>query len=594
VLVELRACELGVIADLTLVLGPGMTAITGETGAGKTLVVEAIELLVGGRSDPGAVRAGAAEAVVEGRFVVDEPAGSGGETERLLRRAVPATGRSRAHIDGRMATAAELAELGGSLIDLHGQHSHQSLLHPGTQRAALDAFGGVDASALVAARGRMAELDAVLVELGGDARARAREIDLLRHQVAELTAAGVADPDEDARLLTEEDRLGDADAWREAAGAAHEILSADLGAADAVGRAVAAVQGRGNRGLSGPASRVGRGPSGPAERAAIGPLAAVELRLRAVGDEIADVAGALRDLAESLECDPSRLAAIRQRRQLLLDLRRKYGPGLADVIQFAGDAQKRLAHLEHLETRGAQLDSERAAALTVVATTAAEVRRQRQAAAPHLASQVEARLQELAMPRARMTVDVAGEDGSDVIFLLAANPGEPPAPLAKVASGGELARVMLALRLVMAGIPSASGRGGMSRGGPRGQAPSARTLVFDEVDAGVGGEAALAVGRALAALGRDYQVLVVTHLPQVAAFADRQVVVEKQQAGGRTVSTVVAAEGDTRVRELARMLSGHPDAARARAHAEELLGAAARLRAESLPAVKGVHQEGAA
>ncbi len=553
-LVELRARELGVIADLTLVLGPGLTAITGETGAGKTLVVEAIDLLVGGRADPGAVRAGATEATVEGRFVV-EPAGSGGRTEpagvgdlveRVLRRTVPAKGRSRAHVDGSMATAAELAELGRELVDLHGQHAHQSLLHPATQRAALDAFGAVDTTKLVAARRRLADLDAVLAELGGYARARAREVDLLRHQVAELDAAAIADADEDVALAAEEDLLGDAEASRAAAAAAYGTLADDLGAADSLGLAVAAVHGR-------------------------VPLAALEQRLRGLAAEVADAAGELRDLAESLEADPARLEAIRERRQLLLDLRRKYGADLAEVIDFAAQAVDRLRHLEQLEARAAGLDGERAAAVSEVASAAAGVRRQRQAGAPRLAGAVQSRLGELAMGGARLTVEVGGEDGADVMFLLAANPGEPAAALAKVASGGELARAMLALRLVLAGVP-----GGPTERETAGRAGSVPTLVFDEVDAGIGGEAALAVGRSLAALGRSHQVLVVTHLPQVAAFADQQVVVEKHEAAGRTISTVTVADGDGRVRELARMLSGHPDAAPARAHAVELLRAAAR------------------
>ena len=532
-LVELRARELGVIADVTIVLGAGMTAITGETGAGKTLVVEAIDLLVGGRADPRAVRAGAAESVVEGRFAASE--------ERVLRRVVPASGRSRAHIDGTMATAAELAELGRSLVDLHGQHAHQSLLHPATQRAALDAFGRVDLAPLVAARRRQAELDAVLAELGGDARARAREVDLLRHQVAELAAAAITGPEEDAALAEEEDRLGDAEASRDAAAAAHALLTAEAGAADALGLAVAAVQGR-------------------------GPLVPVEGRLRGLAAELADVATELRDAAETLESDPARLDAIRQRRQLLRDLRRKYGDTLGEVLGFGAEAQVRLAHLEQLEGRAAGLEAERAEARAAVAAAAAEVRRQRRAAAPRLAAEVQGRLAELAMARVEVRVEVEGNDGGDVAFLLAANPGEPAAPLSRVASGGELARTMLALRLAL----TAAGRGDRGAAVP--------TLVFDEVDAGIGGEAALAVGRSLAALSRDHQVLVVTHLAQVAAFADTQVVVEKREATGRTISTAVVAEGESRIRELARMLSGQPDAGPARAHAEELLRAAAQLR----------------
>ncbi len=544
-LVELRARHLGVIADLTLVLGPGMTAITGETGAGKTLVVEAIDLLVGGRADPRAVRAGAGEAVVEGRFAVAEDgalsADGTGPEERVLRRVVPAQGRSRAHVDGSMATAAELAELGRSLVDLHGQHAHQSLLHPATQRAALDAFGRVDLAPLAAARRRQAELDEVLAELGGDARARAREVDLLRHQVNELAAAAITGPDEDAGLADEEDRLGGAEAHREAAAAAHALLTAEAGALEGLGLAVGAVQGR-------------------------APLAAVEQRLRGLAAELSDVASELRDAAELLESDPARLDAVRERRQLLRDLRRKYGDTLAEVLEFADEAQARLAHLEQLEGRAAGLEAGRADAAAAVAAAATEVRRERRNAAPGLAGAVLDRLAELAMGQVEVLVEVGGDDGSEVAFLLAANPGEPAAPLAKVASGGELARTMLALRLALTGA---------GRGDERSAVP---TLVFDEVDAGIGGEAALAVGRSLAALSRDHQVLVVTHLAQVAAFADSQVVVEKHEADGRTISTAVLAKGESRIRELARMLSGQPDAAPARAHAEELLRAASRLR----------------
>ena len=522
-----------------------MTAITGETGAGKTLVVEAIELLVGGRADPRAVRAGADEAVVEGRFVPPERMGAGGGdgvTERVLRRVVPAQGRSRAHIDGAMATAAELAELGRGLVDLHGQHAHQSLLHPATQRAALDTFGRVDLTPLALARRRQAELDAVLADLGGDARARAREVDLLRHQVAELAAAAIVGPDEDVILAEEEDRLGDAEAHRQSAASAHARLTAESGALDTVGLAVAAVQGR-------------------------GPLGAIEQRLRGLAAELADAAGDLRHAAEGLESDPVRLEVIRERRQLLSDLRRKYGATLTEVLEFAAEAEHRLRHLEQLEARSAGIEAELQAAASQVAAAALEVRRQRRAAAPDLAAAVQGRLAELAMSRVELRVEVEGDDGGEVTFLLAANPGEPAAPLSKVASGGELARAMLALRLALTG--AALGAEGAGR---------VPTLVFDEVDAGIGGEAALAVGRSLAALSRDHQVLVVTHLPQVAAFADSQVVVEKQESNGRTISTVAVAEGEGRVRELARMLSGQPDAGPARAHADELLRTAVRLR----------------
>jgi len=560
-LTELRASELGVIADITLVLGPGMTAITGETGAGKTLVVEAVDLLVGGRADPGVVRTGAVEATVEGRFeappsppvpdVDSIEGGAGHDTEMVLRRTVAAAGRSRAHVDGRMVTAAELALLGSVLVDLHGQHTHQSLLVPAAQRTALDAFGVVDTSGLEAARAALAAVEAARRELGGDARARAREIDLLRHQVGELDAAGLSDPAEDARLSDEEDLLAGATAHREAAAAAHHALMADGGPAEIVGTVIALLGGR-------------------------PPLSLAEQRLRGLAVELADAAVDLRDLADQLEDNPERLAAVGARRQLLAGLRRRYGDTLEEVMAFHAGAAERLEALERAEERAAGLDEERAVASAAVAAAASTVRGQRRVAAGPLAGAVEENLRRLAMPGARVEVSVDSDDGSDVRFLLSANPGEPVAPLAKVASGGELARAMLALRLAL-------------------RMGDARTLVFDEVDAGIGGEAALAVGRALADLARDHQVLVVTHLAQVAAFADAQIVVVKGELGGRTVSFAKPVVGEDRVRELARMIAGAPEVASAQAAAADLLARAEQMRNVSGPAVrKGRTRRGAA
>ena len=535
-LTELAVTDLGVIEHLSLVLGPGMTALTGETGAGKTLLVGAIDLLVGGRADPVLVRPGALEARVEGRFVL-------GGTETVLTRVVPRDGRSRAYVDGRLATAAQLAEHGRRLVDLHGQHAHQSLLAAATQRSALDRFGGVDLAPLDAARARLVEIDAALAALGGDARARAREIDLLRFQVAELEAAAVEDEDEDARLDRLEDALAGAAAHRAAAAAALEALTGDDGAGDALAGAVAALAGR-------------------------GPFEEHATRLRALAAELGEVAADVRTAAEAVEEDPERLDAVRARRQLLRDLRRKYGEDLREVLAFLDDARARLAELEGHDARAVHLDAERREALAAVVAAAAEVGRARRAAAPALAKAVTRHLTELAMPKARLEVEVGEEDPGDAVtFLLAANPGEPPLPLARVASGGELARTMLALRLVLS------------------QAPP--TLVFDEVDAGIGGQAALAVGRSLAALaatpapdgdGATHQVLVVTHLPQVAAFADAHVAVAKAARGGRTVADATVLDHDGRVAELSRMLSGLPESGSARQHAGELLAAAAEHR----------------
>ncbi|HEX2700178.1 MAG TPA: DNA repair protein RecN [Acidimicrobiales bacterium] len=533
-LTELAIRDLGVIVDVRVALGAGMTAVTGETGAGKTMLVEAIELLVGGRADGMIVRAGAAEAWVEGRFVA-------GDEEVVLARAVPATGRSRAYIDGRMAPVAALAEAGARLVDMHGQHAHQSLLAPAAQRAALDAFAGVDLAPVQAARRRVRDLARALEGLGGDERARAREQELLRFQLDELEAADLTDPDEDATLEGEEDRLADVAAGREAAAAAGAALTGDDGWSDRLGDALAAV----------------------ANRPALAPL---EVRLRSLAAEVADVAGELRAAAEGMDENPERLAAVRARRRLLRELRRKYGESLADVMAYALEARARLDDLEHHAARAEALEGERRAAEADEAAAEAAVGERRRTAAPLLAAAAETHLRELALPQARLVVRV-GEDrpGDDVTFLLAANPGEDPLPLSKVASGGELARTMLALRLVLD------------------QAPP--TLVFDEVDAGIGGEAALAVGRRLAALAvagdgpdRLRQVLVVTHLPQVAAFADNQLAVRKVERDGRAVAEVAAVDGEERVVELSRMLSGHAQSSVARDHAEELLSVAARDR----------------
>jgi DNA repair protein RecN (Recombination protein N) len=534
VLTELHIENLGVIERAVLVLDGGLTALTGETGAGKTMLVEAIELLVGGRADPTIVRTGASEARVDGRLLVDT---GDGADELVVSRVVPAEGRSRAYVNGRPATVVHLAELTRDVIDLHGQHAHQSLLSVATQRAALDEYAGVDLAPLRAARARITEIDAELAALGGDERARAREIDLLRFQVAELDAAGIVDPHEDDVLAREESLLADAVAHRDAAAAALEALRGEAGTADTL---VAALTALGHR----------------------EPFASLAERLAGVTAELDDVAAELRSTAESIEDDPERLAVVRERRQALVDLRRKYGHDLAEVMAFHAEAERRLRELEEYDARAARLDTARLGALEEERRAAEAVGRQRRAGAPGLAAAVEERLRALAMPHARLSIEVGdGPDdhpGDDVRFLLAANPGSPSLPLSRVASGGELARAMLALRLVLAGAGSEQG---------------ATTLVFDEVDAGIGGAAATAVGASLAELGANHQVLVVTHLAQVAANATRQLVVTKRVVDGATYATVDAVDGDDRVAEVARMLAGD-DSPIAREHARDLLAGA--------------------
>jgi DNA repair protein RecN (Recombination protein N) len=529
VLTELHIENLGVIEQLDLVLGAGLTALTGETGAGKTMLVEAIELLVGGRADTTIIRHGADEARVDGRFIDADG------VERVLSRVIPTSGRSRAYVDGRLATVTSLAETAAHMVDLHGQHAHQSLLSVATQRAALDQFGGVDLSPLREARARLTEIDAALAALGGDERVRAREIDLLKFQVEELDAADIVDPDEDVDLDAEESVLADAVAHREAGALAYESLGGESGARDAIGAALAAIDGR-------------------------RPYLEIASRLHEVVAEVDDLVAALRDTADGIDESPDRLEEVRLRRQLLVDLRRKYGDTLADVMAFHAETEDRLRELESYEQRAAELDAERVAALDAEKQAAKVVGKQRRAAAPRLAEQVEAHLRELAMPNAAIAVEVgehANDDPGDrVQFLLAANPGAPVLPLTRVASGGELARAMLALRLVL----SAS----------VGDGNGADTLVFDEVDAGIGGEAAQAVGTALAGLAQHHQVLVVTHLAQVAAAADAQVSVSKKVVKGATFAAAKRLSDDERVDELARMLSGSTSES-ALQHARELL-----------------------
>ena len=518
---ELHIENLGVIEKLDLSIGEGLVALTGETGAGKTMLVEAIDLLVGGRADASVVRTGCEEARVEGRFVTEE-------SEVILCRVVPITGRSRAYINGRLATVAQLAEYGAELVDLHGQHAHQSLLGASAQRLALDHFCGIDLEPLRNARAQLTEVEALLATLGGDERARAREIDLLRFQVKEIADAGLRSANEDEDLSRSEDVLADAVAHREALYAAASALQDDDGASDVVGRSIAAISHRETFVLF------------------------VE-RLKNLQAEIDDVAREMRDVAESIEEDPAKLEEVRQRRHLLVDLRRKYGESLSEVIAYGDESGLRLNELESFEARAATLDAERAAAIQQLRAAEKVVGEARRAAAPKLAKAVQLHLRTLAMAHAVVEVSVGADPGDEVTFLLAANPGSPPLPLTKVASGGELARTMLALRLVLTQGPS--------------------TLVFDEVDAGIGGEAAVAVAGALAQLGHRHQVLVVTHLAQVAAAAHRQIRVSKTVKSKQTFAEASEVADQDRVGEIARMLSGGMAEEAALNYASELLKA---------------------
>jgi DNA repair protein RecN (Recombination protein N) len=578
---ELRISSLGVIDSSTLELGPGLTVITGETGAGKTMVVTALGLLLGGRADPGAVRSGIAQARVEGvvstgdlagfREAVEESGGVVEDDRVVLARNVAAQGRSRAWVGGASVPVTTLAEIAEPLVAVHGQSDQHRLLKSGAQRASLDRFAGA-AMAKTAAdyAGLYAELAATertLADVIGSARERAREADQLRFGLGEVEAVDPR-PGEDLELAAEETRLGFADTLRTAAETAREALSSEDGAPDAMGTTSAARQAL----------------DGVREHdATAGELAD---RIAELGHLLVDVAGDVASYASSLETDPSRLAHVSERRAALTALTRKYGETIDEVLEWAEDGAKRLLDLEDADGSIAELEARRDRLRAELGALASKLSKQRTKAAVRLGRAVSDELTSLAMPHAVVSIAVtqsevaapavpsgpvlnvdgrwlrATSSGVDEVeFLLAANTGADPRPLHKGASGGELSRVMLALEVSLA------------------ETGSVPTFVFDEVDAGVGGKAAIEVGRRLAALAHSSQVLVVTHLPQVAAYADRHVVVHKSSDGSVTTSGLVTLSEDERERELSRMLAGVEDSDSARAHARELLAAAAPDRA---------------
>lgn len=526
-LVELSIENLGIIESSRLTFHDGFTAFTGETGAGKTMLVEAINLVCGRRAETSVIRDGADEARVEARFV---RMGSDGEEEVILSRSIHREGRSRAYINGRMATVAALSEVGEELVDIHGQHSHQRLLSAAAQREALDVFGSINRAPLVAAREAVTQIDAMLGALGGDEKSRAREIDLLSFQCEEIESAALLGPNEDEELSREEDVLADVSRHQESLQRATVLLADDGGAVETLGEAA--------RALSGVSS-----------------LDSVSERLAALLAEATDLAHTVRAAADSVEENPERLEYIRVRRQTLRDLMRKYGDSLSDVIAFGEEARTRLDELTGYAERVALLESDKASALEALRAAQIKVGNARRAVAGDLAVKVEERLRHLALPNAHVQVSVGDRAtdpaGESVVFMLAANPGSAPQPLTKVASGGELARVMLALRLVLTGDPA--------------------TMVFDEVDAGIGGAAAVAVAMALRELGSDHQVFAVTHLAQVAASAHHHISVSKTVRSGKTYGSAVVVSPEERSAEVARMLSGGVADDSALAHAHDLL-----------------------
>jgi DNA repair protein RecN (Recombination protein N) len=589
VLTEIRIDGLGVISTATAQFHEGLTVLTGETGAGKTMVVTSLHLLSGARADAGRVRLGANRAVVEGRFTLDEVNESArAEAERVLEsaaavadddgtviaiRTVGSDGRSRAHLGGRGVPASVLADFTAPMLTVHGQNDQLRLQRPEQQLHALDQFADATVGPLLRdyIKHRRAWLDArtTLLERTARGREMAAEAERLTQSLAEIDAVA-PEPGEDERLVAEIRRLSDLDSLREAAATAHEALA---GPADNAGEGVGALDALGVA-----RSRV-EGAEDPA-------LAALSPRLAEAIAVVVDLTTELSGYLSDLPSDPGALESMLSRQAELKSLTRKYAPDIDGVIAWAEQARTRLDSLDVSEETLAALTAEVEAGAERVRVAAVKLSQARTAAAGDLAAAVTEELSGLAMGKARLEVEVrplpagaqdsapllidgaelhAGPAGVDEVeFRLAAHSGAQSLPLSKSASGGELSRVMLALEVVLAG------------------AEHGATMVFDEVDAGVGGRAAVEIGRRLARLARTHQVIVVTHLAQVAAFADTHLVVNKSDDGeGAVNSGVRALTQDERIVELARMLAGLDDTETGRAHAWELLNTA---RAERMAA----------
>jgi len=558
---HLRVTNFAILSDVAIELGDGMNVLTGETGAGKSLIVEAVNLLRGGRASADIPRAGADEAVVEAIVEVPDdlaarvagviegaglPGGDHGEV--FIRRVIQRGGRSRTYVNGALTTLARLAELGALLIDLSGQHQHQGLVDPGRHLEILDAFAGEPAlvAAMAATWTELRRIGDEVLALGGDERARDARADYLRYQLEELDGA-VLRPGEDASIDLERARLASVDTLQGAARAAEELLyGGDDSARDRVAAAAREVE------------RAARTDPG---------LEPVTRQLGEIETLIDDAADQLRGYADKLEGDPERLAYLDERLALIRRLTRKHNGSLDEVIARAAELRAELDALTGREARLAELAAARASAEAAAITAAGAVTRSRKQAARRLEKEVGAALVELGMGSARLSVIVEprtlGPSGADrVELMLASNKGEDTRPLTKVASGGELSRIMLALKLALR------------------RADEVATYVFDEVDTGIGGATAQVVGSQIRSVADHRQVLCVTHLPQIAAYADQHFHVEKTELAGRTETHVRRLNAPARKDELARMLGGHATS-KAKAHAAELLAEAARPRKPS-------------
>lgn len=561
---ELRIRSLGVIEEAAIPFGPGLTVLTGETGAGKTMVLTGLSMVMGGRADSSMVRRDAERADVDGQWLLSSAQAdsvvaaieeAGGDVDRadgtvqvVLGRSVAASGRSRAIAGGRSVPASVLSAVTAELVTVHGQSDQLQLRDARSQRRLLDRFAGPAFADLLRDFGadlaRLRARERERTELIEQRHEREREAVLLRHGIAEI-AAVEPESGEDDVLKQRAAMLANATDLLAAMGEAHSALvgseSGESGAIDALTLARRSLERA--RALD------------ESVDALITALAAVTEQAAALGAEVAHYAA-------SLEADPEELSRVEERRRLIGDLKRRFGPTLDDVLAWWAEAERTVADAEGTDDRLGMLETEIADLTVRVRSQAEEITAQRCQAAERFSERITAELVELAMPDASVRIEVSSTDdladftpsGADTVtMLLTPHTGSDPRPLGSGASGGELSRLMLAIEVVLAG------------------ARATPTFVFDEVDAGIGGRVAVEVGRRLARLARTAQVIVVTHLPQVAAFADAHVVVRKDAAGQVTASSVVPVTGEDRVTELVRMLSGLEGSASGAEHAAELL-----------------------
>ena len=552
---RLTVKNLAIVEDLSLALAEGLTVITGETGAGKSILVDAVLLLAGGRGSSDLVRQGADRLVVSGEFEPDraardilDEAGLASGDQVLVRRELSADGRGRAFVEDEPAAVKTLSRLAESLVAVYGQNAELALADPGAPLDLLDAFaragGEREATASAASAWQAARAD--LEALEASRRDRTQRLELLDFQIREIESVSPTEKEEED-LLAERGRLAHADRIRMAGETALMALSeGDASAADRLGEAAKAF----------------------ADLAAIDPREeAHRQEAEDVKRRIADLAAAARDAAESIEADPDRLTAIETRLEKISRVKKKYGPTVADALAKLARAKAEKDELVNVEDALGRRQKAEGSARLAYRKAASALSARREAAAGKFSSAVEKELRELAMEKARLRLVLTRHEdeaprsaGSETgAFLFAPNPGEPEKPVDRIASGGELSRLQLAIRSVAA----AKGRGG-------------RTLVFDEVDAGIGGRVAEVVGKKLRDLAARDQVLCVTHVPQIAALADRHFRAEKRETKGRTIATVRLLAGKERVAEIARMLAGEKVPETALKHAQTLLAEAAR------------------